>query len=858
MRYPIRRLAALAASAAFIWSCDGGPTVTRFGSGISGGPTGTAPVVPPAPGSPDNEAPLVRIQVPVATPIQLINVGDSILVVARLNDDRGVANVTFTGLRMVGDPDLGTFREIQRYPTVVAPAPGINFRPGLTDTIVRRYIHPAAPLDSTLDSLIILAVVTDASGNTYSERRRVDLVTGPVVKIISPASGDQVPQGRPMTIQVAIGHNDGVDRLTLQVAGEASWPTPLNETIQQTFPANTTIDTFEVNVTVPADAPLGGRITINASAVDVNGNPGSSAPVTVTVRAVGTLPPRVYQTVPARLEMSDFITVTAHGDGIRTIGRILYDRATGVEISRVDTTFAAPFGSPRTVQLPLNLGLDDQGRKLHVVSFALDDNTPQLTGYSLPAGITAPTSNEAAAHRDTILITHGRTFPLPRNGVVGDVAIDALGNVFLSNTQFNLLEVWQNQNKAFAASGIAVGSLPWGLFLSNSSDTLLVANSGATTISRVFVGTTTPTSMREDLPRRIRTRETVVFQVRYSRDDATGVIKLAIVDQVAYSDRPQYVVQSQGGRVYYSTRPTGSALPGTIRWLDPSLPFPDPQQIHSYGTRGGGADAIYSIFNVDSIAIEVNSVVESSDVLRIYDHPYGQLGPDFSVTDSIPLDAAAKAVALGSDVQLVANLDLASLALTDTTFVAASGDRTWIGFGEGNTAGGAGRLMMVNDPVGPAPGFFSPAVTVRDLVHNASERVFGMAIDSTGLQVTSHGFQTYMASLDIPFHLRLDGVYDSFDNGAGVAYHPRAKSTLSQPDHRVSFSATTSGVVEIIDVAHYNNRGRLVTKGNFYGPLRVSEPLPGDPPSVILKIFALTDGGLVVIDLQAGDINPAP
>ncbi|MEX2178812.1 MAG: hypothetical protein WD801_08895 [Gemmatimonadaceae bacterium] len=858
MRFPIRRLAALVATAAFIWSCDGGPTVTRFGSGISGGPTGTAPVVPPAPGDPDTEAPLVRIQVPVATPIQLINVGDSILVVARLNDDRGVARVTFTGLRMVGDPDLGTFQEIQRYRTVVAPGAGASFRAGLTDTIVRRYIHPATPLDTTLDSLIIVAVLTDASGNTHSERRRVDLVTGPEVDIISPTTGDEVPQGRPMTVQVSVEHLDGVDELTLQVAGEAGWPTPLNETIQQTFPANTTIDTFEVSVTVPADAPLGGRITINASAVDVNGNPGSAAPVTVTVRAVGTLPPRVYQTVPAKLEMSDFITVTAHGDGIRTIGRILYDRGTGVEISRFDTTFAAPFGSPRTVQLPLNLGLDDQGRKLHVVSYALDDNTPQLTGYSLPAGINVPTSNEAAAHRDTTLVTHGRTFALPRNGVVGDVAVDPLGNVFLSNTQFNLLEVWQNQSKGFAANGIAVGSLPWGLFLSSDPDTLLVANSGATTISRVFVGTTTPASMREDLPNRIRTRETVVFQVRYTRDDATGVIKLAIVDQVAYSDRPQYVVESQGGRVYYSTRPTSSATPGTIRWLDPSLPFPDPQQIHNYGVRGGGADAVYTIFNADSIAIEVNAVVEVSDVLHIYDHPYGQIGPDFSVSDSIPLDAAAKAVALQSDVQLVANLELGSLALTDTTFVAASGDRTWIGFGEGNTAGGPGRLMMVNDPVGPAPGFFSPSVTVVDLVHNASEKVFGMAIDSTGLQVTSHGLQTYMAALDVPFHLRLEGVYDSFDNGAGVAYHPRAKSTLSQPDHRVSFSATTSGVVEIIDVAHYNNRGRLVTKGNFYGPLRVSGPLPGDPPTVILKLFALTDGGLVVIDLQAGDINPAP
>ena len=198
------------------------------------------------------------------------------------------------------------------------------------------------------------------------------------------------------------------------------------------------------------------------------------------------------------------------------------------------------------------------------------------------------------------------------------------------------------------------------------------------------------------------------------------------------------------------------------------------------------------------------------------------------VSDSIPEDLQAKAIAANSDIQMLLNFDLPSLNLTDTTFVATSGDRKWIGFGEGNTAGGPGRLMLVNDPIGPQPGFFSPEISVRDLVSNAAERVFGMAIDSTGQQVAAHGLQTYLAALDQPYHLRLDGVYDSFDNGAGVAYHPRANSTLSDPDFRIAFSATTNGVIEVMDVAHYNNRGRLITKNNLYGPLRVSAPFPAD------------------------------
>jgi hypothetical protein len=83
----------------------------------------------------------------------------------------------------------------------------------------------------------------------------------------------------------------------------------------------------------------------------------------------------------------------------------------------------------------------------------------------------------------------------------------------------------------------------------------------------------------------------------------------------------------------------------------------------------------------------------------------------------------------------------------------------------------------------------------------------------------------------------------------------------------VLFTATSSGVIEIVDVAHYNNRGRLTTKGNLYGPLRATLPLPqdnaalvcpGDPNCVILKVYGLSAGGLVVIDLRAVDIKPGP
>ena len=850
MRHPFGRLVTVAAGIALVVSCDAGPTVGTFGNGISGGPTGTSPVTPPAPGSADTSTPFLVVDTPFTG--QLLNVGDSLLVVARILDDRQVGGLTITGFKETGDPDLGTFVRTVRYgPLSVGSIPG-----GTTDTTIRRYLQPSNN-DTTVGAMIVMVVGRDGSGNADTVIRTVQIVAGPRVSITAPTSGDSVPRGIAMSVSVRAQHGDGIGRIRITANGENTWPTPLNDTLNQAYTNSPRDTVFTALVNVPADAPLRGRIIINAFAIDVNGNPGSTAPVLVFVRDVGSLAPRVFQNVPPRVEFSDSIEVTANGDGIVSMGLILRDSVGNLLTGGDTVTFAAPLASNRVQRLGVQLGLQHQGQRITVVSFATDQNGN--TGYSMAAGTVTPNTALGSAFSDTTFVTYGQTFRLPRAGVAGDMAVDEVrGNVFISNTQFNLLEVWNNGSKTFQPNGVAVGALPWGLFISNHPDTLLVANSGSTTISKVCVGNCAAATMHEDLARRIRTRNTLIFQIRFLLNENTGKIQLSLSQVVSYSDRPQYLVQTAGGRVMYSTQPTQSAPAGTLRWLDPTLPFPDPRQIWQYGTSAGDQTSTYIIMNADSIRIgETPANSTLSDTLYVFDHPYGQIGPTILGVDSLPLRAASDVNALGGDVEIILGLNIASLGLTDTTFVAASGDRSWVGFGEGNT-NGTGRIMMVNDPPGPLPGFFSPAVTVQDIIHNASERVFGIALDSTGLQATAHGLQTYVAALDNPFHLRLDGVYDSFDNGAGVAYHPRAKSTLSLNEHRVLFTATQNGVIEIVDVAHYNNRGRITTKGGLYGPLRATSPLPGDPPEVILKLYGLTTDGLVVIDLRASDIKPGP
>jgi hypothetical protein len=394
--------------------------------------------------------------------------------------------------------------------------------------------------------------------------------------------------------------------------------------------------------------------------------------------------------------------------------------------------------------------------------------------------------------------------------------------------------------------------------VANNPDTLLVANSGGTNISRVFIGSSAVTSIHEDLPNRILTRNTYAFVVTETKDENTGRIRLTGQGPYSYSDRPQYIAQSAGGRIFYSTRPTQTAKAGTIRWLDPRLPVPDPRHVWQYGTISNSANNSYVLLNVDSIAFRIAPASALySDSLLVWDHPYGQRSGTVFAADTTVANVLAILSAGGSDAEAILRLDINSLDLEDTTFVAVSGDRKWVAYGEGNTQG-AGRVIMVADSMGNAPNFFSPVVSVADLTENASEKVFGLAIDRSGKTVASHGLEAYFAEVTDPFHLRLQGKYDSFDNGAGIAMHPSADGRLTPAASRLAFVAASSGVIELVDIAYFINRGSLPLKNSIYGPLRVSLPMPGDPPEVILKLFALTAKGLIVIDITAADIRAGP
>lgn len=855
MKSPLVRLIALGVGIAVVLSCDSSPVTAPIGAGIGSTNSGSS-----SSGS-DRTAPTVTVDTPVVG--GLANVGDSILVVMHLHDDRALGSLTLVGYKETGNANLGTFQRTARFTSISVPATG-QFRAGLRDTIIRRYLQPAQPVDTSLDSLVIIASVADSAGNADSTVRRIDIVAGPRVALLAPAPGDSVPAGVGMTVTLHATHTQGVAKVTYHVVGETNWPTPLDTTVAQTYAPNNRDVTLTGIVRIPADAPIHGRVTVNASAVDVNGQTGAASPVSVVVRSGSNAEPRVTQSVLARSEISDSVGITANGDGIQMVGFVVLD-SVGTQLKRDSVALTAPYASNVLYRMPLNLAPSTQGAKVFVYSFAKDQ--AGRVGYSIKAGTTAPQSLEAAAFTDSVLVAYGQTFALPRNGTVGDIAVDPVhGNVFVSNTNYNLLEVWNNQTHKFAANGVAVGALPWGMDISTNPNVLLVANSGGTNISRVDINTTDPNTITEDPSKRILTRNTAIYIVHESvapKVDSLGDTTFIATEQLDppkyYSDRPQYVEQGADGLIYYSTRPTATATPGTIRVLDPTQAVPDPRHIYQYASLT--TDATQTVlFNLDYVnVIKAASGSGGSDQIDACDHTPGTASPTQCFIGSSIADVVAKLKAgVNSDVDAEVWPDVPSLALQDTTFVARSGDRTWIGFGEADTKGSAGRIIMAQD----APTFgglnVSSAMPISDIMENASDVVTGLAIDSTGLTVGAHGSnQSYFASVPNYLHLRLQGTYDSQNQGAGIAFDPGASGYSSDGPDQLAFVASADGTIEIVDVAHYNNRGTLKLKYGLYGPLRATRPLPGDPSDVVLKLYGMTANGLVVINLRAADIKPA-
>jgi hypothetical protein len=300
-----------------------------------------------------------------------------------------------------------------------------------------------------------------------------------------------------------------------------------------------------------------------------------------------------------------------------------------------------------------------------------------------------------------------------------------------------------------------------------------------------------------------------------------------------------------------------------VRYLDPKAAAPDQRFVLAFAERGSDVNS-YLIANIDAASVvPAPATSTANDTLTFCDHPSGTTAAYQCGTSGDGIGAtvtALRAKVPTTDVEIGGNLDEASLGLTDTTYATASGDGRWIAFGEGNRAPYARAMLLRDeDPLSNSYQYASPSLNIADLINNASDQVFGIALDKTGKTLGVHGLESYFAAVTEPFTQRLQGKKSTFSSGSGMAFHPDADGTTTPQGQRLAFVASNNGTIEMVDIAYYDfNRGTLSTKANLYGPLRASRPFVGDDPSVLFKLFGVSAQGLVVIDVTAADIKPGP
>ncbi len=850
---------------------------------------------PHAPGA--GGQPTVHILEPAGT----VPLHTNVLVSAEVSAPAGIKSVSFRGVAFRGD-SLSDVTEMDRFSPATASYPRLpNEALPVQDTVTRELL---ADTSTVTEPVFFIVTVTDSAGRSGADTLQA-LVGGPRVGIELPLESTPVVAGGSIPIRVtAVDSLRGLDSLRVSLSGVMSmtltwrgYASAALVTEDTTIVAGMTVGDVVVSATVWSDTL-----------------PGTAAPRRIHLVAPSagdTLRPRLSVRIaqpamsPApRLELGDTLVfvVTAADSGtaglarVGLIARVLNaDTATVVPVYRsrsypgdpssVDTfrVTLADFGL-RPEHLPLPLGV-----KLTVSAFAEDLAAPTNRGC---ASHEAPESQDCVADPDnpafflpepavpqwSIVPVSGMTVLLPGGGVIGDAVVDtARQRLFLSNVQKNRVELLSLSSMTFRSGGIAVGSRPWGLFIGGfdpltgeaRSDTLIVANSGGTNISYIGLAGSDPDGLAEDTQKRLLTPNALLW-IAERKTDNTGAPVFVVDPPIQFSDRPQFVAQDSLGRIVYSTVPTPAAPNGTIRVADS-----DPAPSVSGDTVEVVIFTRYAPFTpaAGHVSIErVDSVLSAGagplgPLLAIFDHRVGFPGQrGYAIVDPYRLDVDSLNAANGWDVGLYVDVDwnLDALALHDTTFIAASGDRGEIAVGEG-AASPYGRIMVYR----AADRGISDAVATSDLIGNVSERVNGLALNRDGALGAARGTQGayyFTGQQQSPGELRLQGVFegDLGADGAGAALHPDHTGVIAATGSSYSFIGTDRSTVKIIDTVHFLEVGEIAIRDDIVGPLRATRALPADnaglaPGSsnyVIAKLYGVTSaGGVVVVNIRIRDIN---
>ncbi len=651
-------------------------------------------------------------------------------------------------------------------------------------------------------------------------------------RITSPASGATAIIGKSVIISIS-----GSSKLRIRSLGFS--------TNNAAIPADSTIfnspllDTVALldTIAIPTSMQPGSLIVIPFLR-DSIGNRMEGSPITLRVQSAtnSVAPPTVFFSSDKRVELTDTVFVSAQdttGSGIRNLGLEIRQLPNGAPI--IDSVFLSDVRfttQQHTFSLALPTALFNTfPQTIYIKAYAITGNGTR--GYAKLAN--------GMERVDTLTVVAGATRRLPNGGSIADAIYHAnKDRLYLTNIDRNQLEVFDLDNTKFLTP-ISVGSRPWGITVwprsrtGTAGDTLLIANSGGTSISYVNLNAAIFGSPEGREVYRYPLPNIVAYTVTTKlSEEGVGAIKVRT--QYDFSDRPQYIAATcktptlavngcSEVVLVYSTTPTpGQSIPfpnrGTLRYENLTT-----KQSHFFfeqaiGQSSGRSDTL-------EIVRKGAGCVDQLDGTRLC------VGAEEAML--VPSEQYAY-TATGDSVLVSVVVQIENLAFRDTTFVRSSGNFKRAIFGEGGNAYGSRAIAydamrnldsMVTLPNGSKARLsipvidrgISPPTDVTDFVANAYSRIKGVGINFDGELSAIRADSVYILDQG----LRLLGLVQTpSSTNAGFDFHPgNSGNGISTPLNACYlFTASSEPVIEVYENNHYRLVMQIPIKTPIIGPIK--------------------------------------
>jgi hypothetical protein len=706
-------------------------------------------------------------------------------------------------------------------------------------------------------SVTLIGVVYDGAGNS-SAPDTLRLGTGNLapanVIITAPATGSVAVIGKSTVVAITGTSKVKVQWLGYQVSGAftASDSTAFSSPLRDSAAT-------QLTMSIPASTAAG-MVTLTPFIRDSLGNRGFGSPITLKVQAPTGVKaaPIVNFGSDKRVEVNDTLSVSAidtTGSGITEIGYEISGVVGGPILVKGDSTSNGQLTSlPRRFNLNIpNTIVPPFPTTVYVKAYALTANGAR--GYAkLASGVDRV---------DTLLVVAGVTRIVPNGGMIADAVYHPrYDKLYLTNIDRNEIEVFNLADSTFARP-IAVGSRPWGIaawprspVTGDYGDTLLVANSGGTSIGYVNL-------LDRSIPNTSEGREVYRYPLPHMRAFSVRTVGKG-VERTAYdfSDRPQFLAPTcrsvistcdQVVLVYSTTATPGQSAPfpnqGTVRYENLAT-----KSSHFFFEQAMGLNSSTDSLEIARFGVNCNKYGQACDA-----GSDSLLVPFQQIVKIMPRTPTAADSSTADTTYYSVTVQMSQIAFRDTTFARSSGNFSRAILGEGGATQGS-RIIGFNatfgmdssiiisgglphPPVRPVVDLgVSPPERVSDITANTFARVGGVAINFDGSLAAVRADSVYLFNQDLRLHGTLQ---TSSSSNPGFDFHP-ANGKGAPLNSCYSFAASTQPQIDVYENHHFQRVASIPVKNPIIGPIKTALR----PNSGQLIVVGATATGVVIVNVD--------